>query len=266
MCKERSVSYLNELGYTVVRLPSEDIRPLQVFYKPNGGLKRLGPISDFVVEQNGVPEISRDNTVSDVAGLRTDNFELGTGLKFLEKFLSLIGASGVGLEASFKNAGFLQFIYKNVMKDYVVPTEIGEYLGRVTPNVNSPFMDCINEDGEAYIITEILKSNAFGVIAYDKNGVELSLDISTLKQLLSVAPKIKVSKEGENVISFKGDKFLCFAFKAIVLWINIENGKAKFRLRVPSGPVPPIKALATTFIETNEPTYVVFPNTLVRLK
>lgn len=268
MCKDNSVSHLNELGFNIVRLPRENIDPLLILCKSNGSLETLGEISDFVIEeQPKPPEVASDKAVSEIAGLRTDKFELGVGLKFLEKFLSIIGASGIGLEASFKNADSIQFVYQNVLTDSILPTKIGKYLSSVTPNVNSSFMDSIDEEGEAYVITDTLKSNAFGVVAYDKNDVELALDISALKQLLSAAPKVELYKEEKNVLSFKGDKFLRFAFKAIAVWVEVEQGKARFRLNRPAGPIAPLKALPATFIDPNEPSYVVFgENTLIKLK
>ncbi len=267
MCKDKSVSYLNEWGFNVVRLPRENIDPLLILCKSNGSLEILGEISDFVIEdQPKPPEIVRDKAVSEIAGIRTDKFELGVGLKFLEKFLSLIGAAGIGLEASFKKADSIQFVYQNVLTDYVLPTKIGKYLSSVTPNVNSSLMDSIDEEGEAYVITDTLKSNTFGVVAYDKNGVELALDISALKELLSATPKVEISIDDKNVLSFKGDKFLRFAFKAIAVWIEVGDGKAKFKLNKPEGPIAPMKALPSALI-SHEPTPVIFGvNTLIKLK
>lgn len=268
MCKDTSVSHLNELGWNVVRLPKENINPLLILSKSNGYLEILGEISDLVVEeQPKPPKIVQDRSVAEISGLETGKFELGTGLKFLEKFLSLVGVAGLGLEASFKNAESIQFVYQNVLTDFVHPLKIGKYLLGVSPDVSGPFMEHINEEGEAYIITDTLKSKAFGVVAYGKKGVKINLDISALKQLLSATPHIEVSKDKKKVVSFKGDKFLRFAFKAISVWVEIGDGKARFNLNPPGGPIAPMKALPSTLISPNEPTPVIFGmNTLIRLK
>jgi|GEM_PF-2722115 len=268
MCKDKSVSHLNELGWNVVRLPKENINPLLILSKSNGYLETLGEISDFVIEdQPKPPEIVRDQLVAEISGLETDKFELGIGLKFLEKFLSLLGVAGLGLEASFKNAESIQFVYQNVLTDFVYPVKIGKYLLSVSPDVSSPFMEHIIEEGEAYIITDTLKSNTFGIVAYDEKGVKIDLDISALKQLLSATPHIEVSKDEKKVVSFRGDKFLRFAFKAIGVWVEIRDGKARFKLNKPEGPIAPMRALPSTLISPNEPTPVIFGmNTLIRLK
>lgn len=268
MCKDKSVSHLNELGWNVVRLPKENINPLLILSKSNGYLETLGGISDFVVEdQPKPPEIVQDQSVAEISGLETDKFELGIGLKFLEKFLSLVGVAGLGLEASFKNAESIQFVYQNVLTDFVYPVKIGKYLLSVSPDISSPFMEHINEEGEAYIITDTLRSNTFGIVAYDEKGVKIDLDISALKQLLSATPHIEVSKDEKKVVSFKEDKFLRFAFKAIGVWVEIRDGKARFKLNKPEGPIAPMKALPSTLISPNEPTPVIFgTNTLIRLK
>ena len=188
------------------------------------------------------------------------------GLKFLERLLSQIGAAGVGLETSFKNADSIEFEYQNVLVDSVYPVKIGKYLLSVSPDV-SLLMEAINDEGEAYVITETLKSNAFGVTAYDEMDAELDIDISALKQLLSATPKIGLSKDEKNVLSFEGEKFLRFAFKAIAVWVEVEGGKSKFRLNKPEGPVGPMRAFPSSFVNPDEPTPVMFgENTLIKLK
>lgn len=267
MCKDRSISHLNKLGYNMVRLPREDIYPLLILSRSNDHLDTLGELSDFVIEaQPKPPRIERDRGVAEVSGLRTDRFELGVGLKFLERFLSYLGAKGVGLEAGFKGVDSIQFVYQNVLTDFIHPAKIGKYLLGVSPDVNSPFVEEINDEGEAYVITDTLKSNAFGITAYDETGAKVDIDISALKGLLSATPKIEISKEKKEGISFKGDSFLCFAFKAIAIWVEIEGGRARFRLSKPAGPIAPMRVLPSTLINPDEPTPVIFgENTLLRL-
>ncbi len=266
-CKDKSVSHLNELAWNVVRLPRENINPLLVLSKSKGYLETLGELSDFVIEdQPKPPEIVRDQAVAEISIRETNKFELGTGLQLLKRFLSLVGASGLELEASFKNAKSIQFVYQNVLTDFVHPAKIAKYLLSVTPDVNI-LLEHIDEEGEAYIITDTLKSNAFGIVAYDEKGAKIDLDISALKQLLSATPHIEVSKDGNKVVSFKGNKFLRFAFKAISVWVEIKDGKAKFRLDKPKGPIGVMRKSPSTLVSPSEPTYVILGrNTLIKLK
>lgn len=268
MCKDNSITHLNKLGYNMVRLPRENVCPLLVLSRSNDHLETLGKVSDFVIEaQPKPPRVEKDRPVAELSGLRTDKFELGVGLKFLEKLLSYLGAAGVGLEAKFKDVDSIQFVYQNVLTDSIHPAKIGKYLLSVSPDVNSPFIEDINDEGEAYVITDTLKSNAFGITAYDETGAEVEIDISALKELLSATPKIGLSRDKKDVISFKGDRSLCFAFKAIAVWVEIEGGKASFRLSKPAGPIAPMRALPSTLINPDEPTPVIFgENTLLRLR
>lgn len=204
MCREKSITHLNRVGCNVVRLPRENIDPLLILSRSNSHLETLGDISDFVIGDQPKPEIDRDQAAAKISGLKTDKFELGVGLRFLQRLLSYIGVGRIGLEATFKKADSVQFVYENVLIDSVLPAKIGRYLLSVGPDVSSPFMEHINDEGEAYVITETLKSNAFGVIAYDKSDVKLDIDISALRELLSATPKIGLSKDEKNVISFEG--------------------------------------------------------------
>lgn len=263
MCNDAVLKDLNNLGYNMVRLPRENINPLLVITKSNSNLVVLGKISDFVTEKmSEPPEISQDQSVAEISSLKTGKLKLGVGLSFLKEFLSSIGAAEVGLKASFKNAYFIQFVYQNVLTDSVYPTAIGKYLSSVSPDITGILIDNIDNEGESYIITDTLKSNFLSIVAYDSKGMKLDLDISALQQLLNATPKFEFIKDKRNAISFKGEEFLRFAFKAIAVWVEIKNGKARFRLSRPGGPTRGslLKALPS-------PQPVIFgKNTLINIK
>lgn len=232
MCKDKSLSQLEKMGYNVINLPREDIHPLQVFTRPKGNFERYGEITEFVIEdQPETPRISKNEDAANIKGLRTDKFEFGAGFKILEKYLSSIGGGEIGLETIFKNTDSIQFIYQNVKIDSVLPAKIRTYLSSVNPK--DSMMDIIDEKGEAYIITEILKSNAFGVDAYDSKGAKINLSLPEIKEIFKANFNIEVSKDYENVVSFEGKNFLCFAIKPAVVWVEKVDGKALFKLGMP---------------------------------
>lgn len=268
MCKDPSVDTLNQLGYNVVRLPRENIRPLDVLAKSGASLETLGQLADFVVDTGlAPPAIKEDQIAADISGLCTSAFEFNTGIKLLEKLLSYFGVGGLSLDVAFSGAASLTIEYSDVRFDSITPAKIGMYLTKATPDLGSLLIDSIDEEGEAYIITDILKSDSFKVIAHDKKGAKLDLNITALKALLDAHPQISVSKESNMSISFKGDKRLCFAMKAIEFWVEIDSGKGRFRLDKPSGPVAPMRAFAAASASRREVTPVLFGrNTLVRLR
>lgn len=267
MHRDETISYLNRLGYSVINLPRENVDPLLVLSRSNGYVEILGEISHFVAGNYRKPRIRRDELAAQILNLKSDTIELGVGLKLLERFFSLIGAAGIGLETCFRNADSLQFVYQNVRIDSVFPAAVGKYLSNVSPDMNSSFFEDIKDKDEAYVITETLKSNSFGVAVYDERGMGLNMDITTLRQLLSATPNIKLSTNGKNVILFRGDRFLRFAFKAIVVWIEVKNGEARFRLNKPGKPIQPLRYSSSSFFDLGEPTPVVLGrNRLIELK
>jgi hypothetical protein len=267
-CKDSSVNQLNELGYNVVKLPREKINPLQVLCKNKDALEILGEIGDFVIEEKpSPPAIDRDQQAADTAGLQTDKFELNSGIGLLKRLLSYLGAGDIKLDVDFSKTSSMQFKYENILTDNIYLRKIEKYLTAVTPDLSSRLLENINDQGELYIITDTLKSNGFNVEAKDSNNNTVNLDIAGLQDILKANFKIDVSKTHELTLSFKGEKSLRFAFKAVGLWLDIGGGKATFRLRPPEGPIGTLGYVSASLINPQEATPVMFGrNILINLK
>jgi hypothetical protein len=62
------VLYLKSLGYNSIRLPKENIEPLEVLQRSGGDLHRFDKL-DRVMMSDGterLPDISRDNAAADI--------------------------------------------------------------------------------------------------------------------------------------------------------------------------------------------------------
>lgn len=267
MCKDKSLTYLNDLGFNVVRVPKEGIEPLQVIVKANGNLERLGPLSHFVVEDVKPPKIDDNNKAANILGKRTDKFDLSLGLNFLERFLKLLGFGGLGIDAFYKDADTIQFEFKNVLSDSILLTTVDKYLRKATPKVATLLIESIDDDGEAYVINEIIKSDTFGVIAYDSKGAEIGIDTEALNQIVDATTELSINIEAEKLINYKGSKHLPFGFKAFPFWIEIKDGTGKFKLKPPGGPIGALKFVPPEEISPDEPTPILFGrDTLINLK
>jgi hypothetical protein len=268
LCQDKSVGQLNEKGYNVVRLPRENINPLQVVAKSNGELEILGDIADFVIEDRPAPPaINSGQQVATITGMESDKFEMKTGLSLLQRLLSYLGAGTVELKATFSMADSIQFIYQNVLTDNIYPRRIEKYLTAVTPDLSSRLLENLNDEGELFIITDTLKSNSFGVMASRADNHNVDVNISALKDLLSANFNIQVSKTAQNALTFEGKKSPCFGFKVIGLWVEVAGGKATFRVNPPAGPIGPLRFVPSGLISPKEATPVLFgKHTLVRIK
>lgn len=258
MCKDVSVNYLNSVGYNVIRLPREGIEPLSVLSGEKSRLELLGPIQSIMLEADQPPAIS-SGQAADINGKRTSKFDLSFGLKLLEKLLEALGAPSAGLDIGYKRAQKIEFEFKNVQFSKVDVLKLGEFLTKGTPNVFGDLMESLNDEGEAYVITEVIKSNTFTTSAYDNSGTNVGINLAGIKDVLGASAKVDVSQEGESKATFKGDKLLSFGFKASPIWIQTINGDARFRFKRPVGD-------GISFDLNQQLGNVIFSNELVRIR
>src|SRR6266498_3636659 len=102
LCQDPALTYLNELGYNVVRLPRSGIVPLEVLGKKGNErpepLGKMGTIwkSDFTT-----PVATKDVATS-VNGKITKSLKLSVGITLLENFLAALGASTPSVRGSYR--------------------------------------------------------------------------------------------------------------------------------------------------------------------
>jgi len=246
MCKDALVKSLNAKGYSVIKYPREYIKPLLFLCKTNGSLKELGHLGSFVLGSSPMPLVNENTRAPDISVEHTDKLEIGVGLTFLKDLLQLLGVGGVGLDATFKNAKTIKFTFKDIYLDYIFPVVVGDFLVNSKPNTQSSFFGKMKEKGKTFVINETLKSGKMNVSTYDKNDVQLKIDLSAIKNMVSVSPNVAVSSEDNGSMNFEGNIMLPFAFKAVPTWVEVDSlGKAKFKVEFPSTPAPTIKLAAS---------------------
>ena len=104
----------------------------------------------------------------------------------------------------------------------MAPLKIAGYLA------NAKLRDGIAESlagyKNLYLVSETLKSNQFGVIAYDGNDSGAQLSAEAIQGLISVSASIEVTKGSGGTMCYKGDKQLRFAFRALPLvWSGTDR-------------------------------------------
>lgn len=237
ICRDDSVNYLNRVGYNVIKLPKENIKPLLVIGGDEKGLNVLGPLTDFVLQAQYTPDVVCEAEAPNITGKKSNKLDLGLGLDLMSRLLSAMGAASGGINLQYQRADKIQIVFENVLSDYVYPTEIDKYLLSGKPKTKSLLADWIDEDGEAYIITGTIKSKSFGVIAYDQSGQSLEVDVTGIQDLLGVSGKVNLSRESSNKILYQGEKLLVFGFQAISFSIQQDDGVPKFKLTPTNEPL-----------------------------
>ena len=242
VCHDQSSSYLQEqLGFNLISFPRASISPLIVLFRNPGSesVSAQGPISDFVLEaKEPLPVIKENSPASTISGLKTDKFQFGIGIHFLKLLLSAIGAKAMGVEAIYKNASFVEFEYENVQQDFVFPSSVGKFLRHATPDTEWLFEN-FDQPNEAYILTDVIKSNSFSTRAYRENGAGVDVDFDAVKALLDANSDLSIEKKEDIKLTYKGSQALGFGFKACPFWAEIVNGKAKFSMNPSTASVLP---------------------------
>jgi hypothetical protein len=235
ICKDPSINHLNFLGYSVVRLPREDITPLTVLVSnPTSRLTVTvyGHIKDIVVDPvPTLPSISENLQAATINGLKTSQLEFGLGITFLKTLLSALGGNSAGIEAAFKDAKQIEFEYNNVVYDTATPASVTKFLLSAKPAIAQWMSADFDADGKAYIVVEVLKSNSFSVRAFKEGGERVDIKIDGIKEVVGVESKLVIEKKEDLKIAFNGNKQLTFAVKVCPIWVEVVNGKSQFLLR-----------------------------------
>jgi hypothetical protein len=232
-CKDKAIDHLNSLGYNAIKLPREGITPLIVLSRdPNTSISSIyGHITDLVAEpMPPLPKVFENLQAGTISGLRTNKLEFKFGISILNDLLSAIGGKSAGIEAVFGKASKIEFEYENVQYDTVMPASVTKFLRGAKPSIDEDFVAQFNEQGEAYIIIDVLKSNSFGIRVYQDSNQGIDINIDALKNVVGLSSKISIEKKVDTKISFNGSQALGFGFKACPIWMETVDGVSRFRL------------------------------------
>jgi len=235
ICKDPSLTYLNDLGYNVVRLPRSGIEPLDVLGREERRIERLGTLSQIWASPLPPPFVGPPRPAADINGKRTDELRLSIGLKILEGILAGMGAALPQIGFAYQRARSVQFAFSGVEAVSVDPFELGRHLAAGDMDSRNPFAAHYFEDDncEAFVITEVLRSRVFSLSAKDERGTEVSVDLPAIQQAVGAKVSVTAGATGSTDLTFKGPEPLAFGFKAFA--IDYVNGAWRVRGVAPGG-------------------------------
>jgi len=231
--KDPSITFLNKFGYNVIRLPRVGIDPMDIIGKDKT-TQWLGPIRSVWSSTASEP-VPATNPASVVNGQKTDALDISIGIKVLANALAAFGATMPSLDLAYSRAGNVQFGYTNVTSTAVAPLEAGNYLSAgtlkdVNPVVKHYFLE---QETEAYLIVDVLKSDSITVTAIDKNGVEVGVDVPAIQGVVGANISVKPSSSSNSTVTYSGAKPVSFGF--IVQSIHREGDVWVLQGAEPSG-------------------------------
>lgn len=211
--KDPSITYLNNLGFNVVKLPRAGIEPMDVIGRDETN-QWLGPLRAVWKSTTEEPKPEPPRPAVEIAGKKTDSLNLGVGLKVLANALAAFGATVPSLDFAYKRARSIQFSYTDVTLTSVSPFAAGEYLSEGTLHTQSPVVSHYFQDPEsqAFLITSVLKSTSITVSASDEHGLGVTVDVPAIKELLGASVSVATTAAGAGDLTFKGLTPITFGF------------------------------------------------------
>lgn len=257
-CTDRSTRFLRHLGYNVVRHPVEGIKPLQLIGWKKDSPKRLGEVSQLLNGSSAPePTIEYDQVAGNINGQKSSKLPIKIGIDLLG---SVIGAMGgnLGITAKYESAKTIQFQYDNVLKDWANIISLGDYLmaGDVKWD-HIVLKEYLFGRWNLYVITETVRSNKFGVTAFDKYAAELAVDLPVIDDMLGGEFSVKPESESSRMVLYEGPKHLTFGFSCVEFGAVEDRDSDTLRLGYkPVDPDQAYLAVGSDDAEEVEPTVI----------
>jgi hypothetical protein len=222
-CGDKSVQTLNNKGYNVVKLPRAGIEPMDILGKDSKATEWLGPLADVWSTTVALPTPSTVPSM-EISGQQSNSLDLSVGLKMLGNVLQAFGASTPSLDAAYKKAKTLTFTYGKVTSTSVRPMQAGNFLAGGTLNSANPVVKhyMLEDDAEAYLIFDVLKSNEISVVATDQHGAEVKVDLGVIQSMVGANVGLAASGSGGTKLTYSGSVPVTFAFRAFE--ISFDQG------------------------------------------
>lgn len=238
MCKDPALTYLNGLGYNVIRHPRAAIAPLYLIGRKDGATEGLGALPKLLKSRQpepAKPMVSRKEPSAAITGQTTGELDLAVGLGILNGFLKGLGVDA-DVSAAFSGGHKLKFSFGEVVVERAEPLDIGAFLVGAEADLENPVVRTyLRGGGRLYVLHEVLKSAQVHVLVADSRQADLQLKVPVLQQALGGKAQVGAKSARENSLSFTGDKPLAFGFKCLQIWLREKDGRAVFE----AAPAPP---------------------------
>jgi hypothetical protein len=214
ICRDKSMTYLADRGYNVVRHPSTEYKPLMLLGRQNGETLTLGALDALITKPPGpLPQIGPDQVATDLNGNTSSKLALGLGLNILGNIIGAMGGN-LGAKFNFSNAKSVEFTYSAVLTNSIVPIAVGNYLRAAEVDAgNLVLREYVLGNGELFLITKIAKSNSFTVKFADSSETGVEVDVPTIQGVVGGNVKVEGSGQKSSVLTFSGPAQLVFAFQ-----------------------------------------------------
>jgi len=215
-CEDKALTYLNNVGYNVVRLPRSDVKPLDILgQEESQPLERLGALPLVWQSAAPTPEPAAGDTAG-ISGRSTSAIKLSFGLKILENVLSCMGAAIPQVNGAYSRARSIRFEFREPVILSVDLFAIGRYLAKGDLATDNPVVSryMLSEDARAYVIYEVLLSQAIRVSALDEHEADAQVHVDLVKEAVGGNIEVTANGSSRGDLTYRGKTPLAFGYKA----------------------------------------------------
>jgi hypothetical protein len=181
------------------------------------------------------PPVKPPQMATGIVGQKSAALDLSIGLNFLADVLAAMGAVVPNLAFAYKHATKIQFKFDNVQSISVDPLALGNHLAAGNVAVSNPFYKryFVDEDTDAYVITEVLKSNSISVSTQSDDTAGVSLDVPAIKAAVGLKVAVSQTASATSELTYSGQEYLTFGHK--IFELAFINGSWAIKGKKPSG-------------------------------
>jgi hypothetical protein len=207
---------LRKLGYTTLTIPAENVKPFTLLSRTARGV--VGNLNDTLDEiwepvNRAVPAVSEDfDMVEEISGFDNLNLNVQANFSFLQALTKLF-SSNLLAALKFDRTNEIKFKLENPKINNISVIKLDAFLKDAKLSVSSDLLIKTIQNEELYVVTEILKAASFSIEKDMKNETGGEIDVP-LKDIVNLDTNVSVKKGKNTLITYSGNKFLTFGFKA----------------------------------------------------
>lgn len=209
---------LEDSGFGFVRLPRTNIKVLQLLSRDStGNLWVIGDIEDlFLSKILPLPDKDEDIAIpKKLQGLKSNDSNGSIGLKLIEMFFG-----GGSLLGKLNKANKIIFSFEDSRMDSVKLIQLESFINDAGINKTALSFKEQLENGDIFIISDVLKTNKLSIEVLDSADKNLTLSTPEISDLATINANFNFSGKVEGKFSYEGEKPVVYGIRAVQIFYN----------------------------------------------
>ncbi len=242
-CKDPLADLLKEYGFNLILLPKSDIEPLQLLVKDGNRLEKIGHLRDLFKRGENIPMPRKSKDIplaKELQSRKSSGIKAEFGVSILSNFLNSMTSKKpkpaekkaepkTDMGGVFETVDTFVFAYKNVLTSEISHIKLDQYIHDAELSETAKnFVDKLKKN-QVYVITAILKSNAFETEFTDKNNFGVKVSLPQIRKIVDPEISIGIDRELSNKMIYESEEHLVFGFKAVKIIYDKKTESFKLK-------------------------------------